>query len=86
MKKLLLNGAWECAPRTSRDSIPAQVPGSVYADLMAAGGWRTLLADTRMAALALRKRTTYIPDGSTLPGNFSQQTGYCSLRRLGYPV
>ena len=38
MKKLLLNGSWTLEiPGLSEPPVPAQVPGSVYNDLLCAG-------------------------------------------------
>ena len=52
-----LNGTWEMRAAEEADCIPASVPGSVYHDLLAAGGmedpyWR----DNELAALSLMER------------------------------
>ena len=54
MKKQLLNSGWQMTTVGKNDTIPANVPGSVYSDLLNAGRmedpyWR----DNEMKALAL---------------------------------
>ena len=69
MKKLLLNGSWTLEiPGLSEPPVPAQVPGSVYNDLLCAGRMPDpFYRDNEMQALALMENDFYYTRTCSVP-------------------
>ena len=69
MKKLLLNGSWTLEiPGLSEPPVPAQVPGSVYNDLLCAGRMPDpFYRDNEMQALALMENDFYYTRTFSVP-------------------
>jgi beta-mannosidase len=69
MKKLLLNGSWTLeSPGLSEPPVPAQVPGSVYNDLLCAGRMPDpFYRDNEMQALALMENDFYYTRTFSVP-------------------